>query len=109
MFHGRSLRALQVGLLLAVAVTWFAPAAAAQAVYGGIRGAVVATHPMLEGVGAALGDGGLPGPEGRFGVVRVDRRGPAKTLIHLRGLAGQGGPAGLVADHPAAIVSVPAS
>src|SRR6476620_2020259 len=41
MFHSRSLRAPQVvGLFVAVVVTWFAPAAAAQAVYGGIRGAV---------------------------------------------------------------------
>ncbi len=48
MFHSRSLRAMRVGLLLVVGVASFAPAAAAQAVYGGIRGAVTDTS------GAAL-------------------------------------------------------
>jgi outer membrane receptor protein involved in Fe transport len=43
MFRSSSLRALQVGLFLAVAATWLAPPAAAQAVYGGIRGAVTDT------------------------------------------------------------------
>jgi outer membrane receptor protein involved in Fe transport len=43
MFRSSSLRALQIGLFLAVAVTWLAPAAAAQAVYGGLRGAVTDT------------------------------------------------------------------
>jgi hypothetical protein len=43
MFRSSTLRALQVGLFLAVVVTWLAPPAAAQAVYGGIRGAVTDT------------------------------------------------------------------
>jgi hypothetical protein len=42
MFHGSSPRAVQVGLLVA-ALSWLAPSATAQAVYGGIHGAVTDT------------------------------------------------------------------
>ena len=43
MFRSTTLRAVQITLFLAVAATWLAPPAAAQAVYGGIRGAVTDT------------------------------------------------------------------
>ena len=43
MFRSTTLRAVQIALFLAVAATWLAPPAAAQAVYGGIRGAVTDT------------------------------------------------------------------
>ena len=43
MFRSSTLRAIQIALFLAVAATWLAPPAAAQAVYGGIRGAVTDT------------------------------------------------------------------
>ena len=42
MFHGSLPRAVQVGLLVA-ALSWLAPSATAQAVYGGIHGAVTDT------------------------------------------------------------------
>jgi hypothetical protein len=43
MFRSTTLRAVQIALFLAVAAPWLAPPAAAQAVYGGIRGVVADT------------------------------------------------------------------
>ena len=43
MFRSTSLRAVHVGLIVAIALVWLAPPAAAQAVYGSIGGTVTDT------------------------------------------------------------------
>ncbi|MNI08852.1 hypothetical protein D3C73_619020 [compost metagenome] len=61
--------------------------------------AIMAQNPVLPDIGGLGGNRGLPAGYGSGTVIRMHGIRPAIALIFLRGLTGQGRPAGLFAEH----------